>query len=74
MDLCLLKVCDDERVRLDAEFTASCKEVQDLRRDYRKYLRNTEKQKNNLQGLIQKQAKPNEIDRLENRNTCMYNL
>ena len=58
-----VQVCDDERVRLDAEFSAACKEVQDLRRDYRKHLRNTEKCKNQLQGLMQKQAKQNEIDR-----------
>ena len=44
----------------------ACKEVQDLRRDYRKHLRNTEKCKNQLQGLMQKQAKQNEIDRYNN--------
>lgn len=57
------KVCDDERVRLDTEFTNSCKDVQDLRRDYRKHLRNTEKCKNNLQGFLQKQAKQTDVDR-----------
>ena len=57
-------MCDTERVRLDSEFQSLCKEVQDLRRDYRKHLRSTEKCKNHVQGLIHKQAKPNEIDRL----------
>jgi chromosome segregation ATPase len=57
------KVSDDHRVQLDSEFTSLCNHVQDLRRDYRKHLRGTEKCKNTLQSSQQKQAKPAEIDR-----------
>ena len=54
---------DDQRVHLDTEFTSMCNHVQDLRRDYRKHLRSTDKCKNNLLSSQQKQAKPTEIDK-----------
>ena len=63
LSLSLSQVCDDERLRLDADFTGSCKDVQDLRREYQKHLRNTERMKNGLQALIQKQSKQTDIDR-----------
>uniref|UniRef100_A0A1X7U1C3 FCH domain-containing protein n=1 Tax=Amphimedon queenslandica TaxID=400682 RepID=A0A1X7U1C3_AMPQE len=57
------KVSDDQRIQLDTEFTNMCNHVQDLRRDYRKHLRATEKCRNTLQSLHQKQAKANEVER-----------
>ena len=51
-----------------------CNHVQDLRRDYRKHLRATEKCRNTLQSLHQKQAKTNDVERLGGEKEFIFYL